>query len=162
MTVLVDRGLKASGTTRPDLPNVEAAQQYYIYGAEQSSMTMTSGGITSFGAANQGMWADRTIPLRRSDAEVRHQFLELAAEWRTRTGLESNIQRKILDHAYQRIIGLGPQVVPHILYDLARSPDHWFWALTALVGQDMADGEVSMRSAAEAWLAWGRDNGIVE
>jgi hypothetical protein len=162
VTVLVDRGLKASGTTRPDLPDADTAHQYYIYGAEQASMTMTSGGITSFGTPNQDMWVDRPTPLCRSDAEVHRQFLKLAAEWRTRTGLESDIQRKILDRAYQRIIGLGPQVVPSILYDLARAPDHWFWALAALVGQDMAAGQVSMRSAAEAWLAWGRDNGIVE
>jgi hypothetical protein len=68
----------------------------------------------------------------------------------------------VLDRAYQRVIGLGPQVVPYILDDLARAPDHWFWALTALVGQDMAAGQVSVRSAAEAWLAWGRDVGVIE
>jgi hypothetical protein len=146
MTILLDRGSKASGTTReldppPDLPNVDAAQQYYIYGSER---------------------IDRSAPLRMSDAEVRRLFHELAAEWRTRTGLDSNIQRKVLDRAYQRIIGLGPQVVPYILDDLARSPDHWFWALTALVGQDMAAGQVSVRSAAEAWLSWGRDVGVIE
>ncbi len=168
MTVLADRGSKASGTTRepeppPDLPNVDAAQQYYIYGSElQVSVAGMSGGVAWMAAAMQVGRVDRSAPLRKSDAEVRRQFLELAAEWRTRTGLESNIQRKVLDRAYQRIIGLGPQVVPYILDDLARSPDHWFWALTALVSQDMAAGEVSVRSAAQAWLAWGRDIGVIE
>lgn len=168
MTILMDRGSKASGTTRepeppPDLPNVDAAQQYYIYRSElQASVTITSGGVRSAVAASQDMRIDRSAPLRMSDAEVGRLFCELAAEWRTRTGLNSNIQRKVLDRAYQRIIGLGPQVVPHILDDLARLPDHWFWALTALVGQDMAAGEVSVRSAAEAWLAWGRDVGVIE
>lgn len=167
MTVLIDRGWKASGTTRepeppPDLPNVDAAQQYYIYGSEfQASVTLTSHGITAV-AANQEMQIDRSAPLHRSDAEVGRLFRELAAEWHTRTGIDSNIQRKVLDRAYQRIIGLGPQVVPYILDDLALAPDHWFWALTALVGQDMAAGQVSVRSAAEAWLAWGRDVGIIE
>jgi hypothetical protein len=168
MTVLVDRGSKASGTTRepeppPDLPSVDAAQQYYIYGSEvQAAVTTTSGGIGSLVAANLEMGIHRSAPLRRSDVEVHRLFRELAAEWRTRTALDSNIQRKVLDHAYQRIIGLGPQVVPCILDDLARSPDHWFWALTALVGQDVAAGQMSVRSAAEAWLAWGRQVGIVE
>jgi hypothetical protein len=163
MTVLLDRGSKASGTTRepeppPDLPNVDAAQQYYIYRSElQASVTMTSGGIGMLAAPT-----DRSAPLRMSDADVRRLFQELAAEWRARTGLDSNIQRKVLDRAYQRIIGLGPQVVPYILDDLVRSPDHWFWALTALVGRDMAAGQVSVRAAAEAWLSWGRDVGIIE
>jgi hypothetical protein len=167
MTIMADRGSNTSGTTReheppPDLPNVVAAQEYYLYGFElQASAGTTSGPIGSSAAASLGMQIERSIPLRRSDSEVHRLFDELAAEWRSRTGLDSNIQRKVLDRAYQRIIGLGPQVVPFIFDELARSPDHWFWALTALVGQDMAADQISIRSAAEAWLAWGRHVGVV-
>lgn len=38
--------------------------------------------------------------------------------------------------AYQRIIGLGPEVAPLLLRELERQPDHWFWALKALTGAD--------------------------
>ena len=59
MTILADRGSKASGTTReseppPDLPNVVAAQEHYLYGSElQVSVTMTFGGIGSLVAPDQ-------------------------------------------------------------------------------------------------------------
>ena len=63
--------------------------------------------------------------------------------------------------AYQRIIGLGPQVIPLILAELAKQPDHWFWALQALTGENpvpFADqGRIPAMTA--AWLTWGHDNG---
>jgi hypothetical protein len=95
----------------------------------------------------------------RSDEEVAVLFATLAAEWRSATGFESSLERKVLNRAYQRIIGLGPQVVPYILDDLNNSPDHWYWALTAIVGEDKAAGQMTMTAAAEAWLAWGRSIG---
>lgn len=36
----------------------------------------------------------------------------------------------------QRIIGMGPVVVPLILEELRREPDHWFWALEMLTEDD--------------------------
>jgi hypothetical protein len=103
---------------------------------------------------------DRSAVLRRPDSEVSGQFRELAREWRAATGISSNLQRKVLHDAYQRIIGLGPQVVPYILDDLRNRPDHWSWALTAIVGQDHAAGATTMAAAAQAWLEWGRGLGI--
>ena len=38
--------------------------------------------------------------------------------------------------SYQRIIGLGSAVVPLLLRELERQPDHWFWALKAITGAD--------------------------
>lgn len=65
--------------------------------------------------------------------------------------------------AYQRIIGLGPAVIPLILADLARQPDHWFWALKALTGEDpVSPGDRGkMAAMSEAWLRWGRANGYI-
>ena len=57
MTIMADRGSKASGTTReyeppPDLPNVVAAQEHYLYGFElQASAGTTSGAIRSAGSS---------------------------------------------------------------------------------------------------------------
>ncbi len=65
--------------------------------------------------------------------------------------------------AYQRIIGLGPAVIPLILADLARQPDHWFWALRALTGEDPVPAEARgrVKAMADAWLQWGRENGYL-
>jgi hypothetical protein len=45
-------------------------------------------------------------------AEVARVFSELAQRWRRETAAHSVLQKKVLHPAYQRIIGLGPAVVP--------------------------------------------------
>jgi hypothetical protein len=99
--------------------------------------------------------------ISRSDEEVAERFRELTQEWRAATGFESNLERVILNRSYQEIIGLGPQVVPLILADMQRARGHWFWALSVIVGEDQAAGQTSIAAATEAWLAWGRENGIL-
>jgi len=54
--------------------------------------------------------------------------------------------------------------VPLILRDLhmkAEDPDHWFWALQALTGDDPVpeDARGDMRQMAAAWLDWGHRSG---
>jgi hypothetical protein len=64
---------------------------------------------------------------------------------------------------YQAIIGMGLPVVPLILEELRREPDHWFWALEALTGENPVPTEVDgdMSRVSEAWLKWGRREGLV-
>lgn len=89
------------------------------------------------------------------------QFRELAERWRNETGMLSSVDRMSMHPAYQRIIGLGPDVIPYILEDLRHAPDHWFWALVALTGADPAAGEDSMQAAAQAWIDWGVAKGYL-
>lgn len=90
-------------------------------------------------------------------------FAELTAEWRQDTRFLSSTSAIATHPAYQRIIGLGPQVIPLILSDLQRAPGHWFWALTALTGENPVDpadqGRIGAMTA--AWLKWGTDNGWI-
>jgi hypothetical protein len=38
--------------------------------------------------------------------------------------------------AYQRIIEMGQPVMPLIFRELEREPDHWFWALQSITGEN--------------------------
>src|SRR5690349_303577 len=60
---------------------------------------------------------------------VGQKFSGLAATWKEEIQYSSSLTEWVLSPAYQRIIGLGPTVVPSILLELSRRPDHWFWAL---------------------------------
>jgi hypothetical protein len=75
----------------------------------------------------------------------------------------SSITAKAMHPAYQQIIGMGPAAIPLILRDLQRRPDHWFWALTAMTGEDPVPPEDAgdMRKMAEAWIQLGRARGHV-
>jgi len=90
-------------------------------------------------------------------------FRALADRWRAETLYLSSTTEIAMHPAYQRIIGLGPQVIPLILSELAKEPGHWFWALVALTGADpVAPADRGRLPAmAEAWLRWGRENGWI-
>ena len=62
--------------------------------------------------------------------------------------------------AYQQVIGMGWDVVPCILSELETAPDHWFWALTAITGQDpvLPDHRGKLRLMAQDWVRWGTAN----
>ncbi len=88
-------------------------------------------------------------------------FEDLADRWETETALESIVVKKAMHPTYQRIIGMGSPAVPLILRRLGREPRQWFWALTAITGEDPARGETTLAGASEAWLRWGRERGLV-
>ena len=65
--------------------------------------------------------------------------------------------------AYQSIIRMGPAVVPLILRELQREPDYWFWALTAITGENPVPPEDAgdLDRMTDAWLAQGRARGYL-
>lgn len=90
-------------------------------------------------------------------------FTKLATEWREETRYLSSTSAIATHPAYQRIIGLGPQVIPLILSDLEREGGHWFWALSALTGENPVDSadQGRIKAMTAAWLKWGTDNGWI-
>jgi len=90
-------------------------------------------------------------------------FDQLAAEWREHTRYLSSPTAIATNRAYQRIIGLGPQVLPLILAELKQQPEQWFWALAAITGENpVPDAETGRTMAMrDAWLEWGRTNGWI-
>lgn len=108
------------------------------------------------------IWSGSLHVFQRSDREVEQIFNTLSAQWLRETSIESDVGRIVFHPAYQRIIGLGPQAVPFMLRDLEQSHHHWFWALTAITGEDVAEAQTTVSAAVEAWVAWGRSHGLID
>ena len=89
------------------------------------------------------------------------RFLDLVATWKRERGPHSSSARLAEHPAYQEIIGMGPEVIPLLLRELERAPDHWFRALVALTRADPVPEKSrgKIREMAEAWLCWGRAQG---
>jgi hypothetical protein len=96
---------------------------------------------------------------KRPDVEQR--FLELVAAWKRERGPHSSSARLAEHPAYEEIIRMGPEVVPLLLHELEREPDHWFRALHTLTGANPvpAESQGKVREMAAAWLRWGREQG---
>lgn len=96
-------------------------------------------------------------------SQIETEFNELAEQWYRATLHSSGYVDKILHPAYQRIIGLGKDVVPLILRELQDAPSDWFWALRALTGEDVTTPEMAGKrdEMARAWLDWGKERGFI-
>ena len=126
--------------------------------------------IDEIGSDISALWDDfvgedrvKRRPPDESTANQNELFHRLATEWRM-SREPGDIHQMAMHMAYQRIIGLGISVVPSVLQELKGKPDHWFWALNAITGEDPVpqDAQGDLRRMAEAWLEWGRRKGYVE
>jgi hypothetical protein len=90
-------------------------------------------------------------------------FRKLADQWRAETAYHSFAHQYALHPAYQRIIGMGPAVVPLILEELRRAHGQWFWALRAITGVDPVPDEEKgdVRKSEAAWVTWGQRQGLI-
>ncbi len=98
------------------------------------------------------------------EGALSRRFYRLAAEWKEQSRFLSNSAQMAMLAPYQRIIGMGPPVVPLILDELRREPDHWFWALESITEQNPVPPEAmgKVRLMAQAWVRWGEQQGMLE
>ncbi len=89
------------------------------------------------------------------------RFRQLADQWIAETINISSVSDMLLHPAYQAIIGMGPAIIPLLLDELKREPNHWFAALKAVTGENPVSpayaGDVDMM--VDAWLAWAEQRG---
>src|SRR5262249_59425632 len=105
--------------------------------------------------------APRPGATARSD--VGEGFRQVAAAWKEQSRYHSNTGGMAMIKPYQQIIGMGERAVPLILEELAREPDHWFWALEMITQENPVPPEAAgrVRQMADAWIAWGKQQGYV-
>jgi hypothetical protein len=89
------------------------------------------------------------------------RFQRLAAVWRAETAYLSSLTDMTAHPAYREIVGMGREVVPLLLQDLEKEPDHWFTALSEITGANPVPPEDAgnLDRMAAAWLRWGHENG---
>ncbi len=107
------------------------------------------------------MRSDQINGQQVADALIESKFIRLRNEWKAQRGPESSTQRMAMHPAYQKIIGMGPAVVPLLLRERETDLDSWFWALRAITEEDPVPPEARGDGAAMAgaWLEWGRERG---
>lgn len=96
--------------------------------------------------------------------KLRAKFNRFADAWRKeRNSLSSRPEELAMCMSYQKIIGMGQEVVPFILQELRRKPDQWFWALHAITDANPVSRQHQGRftEMVNAWLKWGEDHGFI-
>ena len=102
-----------------------------------------------------------SIPAAEKAETIEQKFQRLATVWRSETGHYSSTTAMFNHPAYQEIIAMGSSVVPCLLRDLKKEPDHWFAALRAITGaQPIPSGDRGqLAKMADAWLHWATEQG---
>jgi hypothetical protein len=92
---------------------------------------------------------------------IRARFSQLVEQWRRQSAVMSSVTEMSMLKPYQEIIGMGEAALPLIFDEMKGEPDHWFWALQAITGEDPIATEHSGNVAAmtQDWLDWGREHG---
>jgi len=95
--------------------------------------------------------------------QLAERFEALFQQWRNETLLSSS-GSEITNHpAYRVIIELGPSVVPFILIKLQEDPQHLFYALFKITGENpVKPKHIGMLTKMkEDWLEWGAIKGCL-
>lgn len=99
------------------------------------------------------------VPLSRSTYQ--QEFYDLLLNWRGETRHLSLVADIAMHPSYQKIIGMGEKVVPLLLRELQKKPEHLFWALKAITGADpiQPSQRGKLKEMAQTWLTWATENG---
>lgn len=133
------------------------------YGSEVvTSVSSGFGTDAAFVVAQIGNTADHFAkPFSRYWKSIENKFVFYKQQWEQDVGFSSSMSQICMNLNYQRIIGLGHAVLPHIFEDLKNETKPWFWALTSITGEDPVSSEHrgDFKAMAEDWEKWAIDNG---
>ncbi len=120
------------------------------------------------------IWIDQPFGTRREEdlqatapeciaSELQVVFQELVTLWKTETLILSSATQIVMNESYQKIIGLGPKVLPLIFRELRREQDLWFWALRAITRVDPVPAEHAgkIKNMTADWLEWAYSKGYI-
>lgn len=93
---------------------------------------------------------------KETDQQLASEFYSLRDNWKNETAYLSSSTEIAHNPNYQKIIGLGEGVLPLIFEDLKKWPDHWFFALHAITGEDPVKFEDrgNLNKMTQSWLEW--------
>ena len=100
------------------------------------------------------------LPATRQASDIAMRFNSLASNWKEETIYQSSLTAICMHPLYQEIIGMGKSALRLIIKDLAREPNHWFWALKAITGIDPVPPTKrgNIAEMTKIWLCWWEKN----
>lgn len=104
-----------------------------------------------------------SVKVLDSEAPLSERFESLFQNWKSETALLSSGTAIVSHPAYQQIIEMGDAVVPFILIKLREDPQHLFYALFKITGENPVPkshvGDFQKMTA--DWLDWGKQQGYL-
>jgi hypothetical protein len=113
---------------------------------------------------------ERSIRAMEKEQYDWFEFSGYRDNWKANRPRSSRADQLASYPAYQRIIGMGPERAVYCILQQMRDelrtgePDHWFWALWALTGENPVpeENQGNIFRMAEAWISWGEREGYID
>ncbi len=104
-----------------------------------------------------------TVQHSSKKVNIRDQFEQLFQTWKSETALFSSASAIISHQAYQKIIKMGEQVLPFMLIKLQNDPQHLFYALFQITGENPVPlaHAGNLKEMTADWLNWGIQKGYI-
>lgn len=121
---------------------------------------------SQFSSSNPAAKVEISVKLLDPDGKAAtgstsERFEQLFSTWKAETALLSSGSAMVNHPAYQQIIAMGDAVIPFILIKLREDPQHLFYALYKIAGENPVPaahaGNLLLMTA--DWLDWGREKG---
>lgn len=105
---------------------------------------------------------EQKSPIKKQK-NVRAQFEELFQKWQSETALSSSGTAIVSHTAYLQIVSMGEVVTPFILLKLLENPQHFFYALYQITGENPVPlaHAGNLQQMTLDWLSWGQTKGYL-
>ena len=99
----------------------------------------------------------------KREKKTSEQFEDLFQKWQSETSLLSSGTAIVSHTAYEQIVGMGEVVIPFILMKLQKNPQHLFYALYQITGDNPVPyiHAGNLEKMAADWLDWGYQKGYI-
>jgi hypothetical protein len=98
------------------------------------------------------------------DAATEGEFRAHADKWLQETAPLSDPVQIFMHPSHLKIIGMGGKALPFILREVERQSGHWFVALEAIspVNPVQPEDQTSFQRMTDAWIRWGKEEGLID
>jgi hypothetical protein len=128
------------------------------------SVASTTGtGVALFGTIQKYL-SNKPLRIRvTDDPETLERVTRLAESWMKDRPRGVDVEQMMDTPAYREIIDIGYRAIRPLLLMLLKNPDHWFYALHAITGENPVSpgSEGHLVEMAGAWIKWGKARGYI-
>lgn len=145
-----------------DSGGLASGGSFFVFGLDQPIMAAVPKDWAPRGPSGQLISVNTLQAPETQRLRVRFQIL--TEKWKKETKFSSSLRDLVSNESYRKIMDMGEDAIPLILEDLRARPARWFWALSAITGENpvASDHRGTVAKMRRDWIDWGVKKGFLD